>query len=287
MATNLIEQIGAFYGGPKADEDEGIVVEDLDDIYNYLWLAGPLRNTIRQLHHQRACGRNIVISEKLHLISDENNLFIKPIPYYLLNTNDLLKNSDVGSESLNYYLGFLSTYHAMVRHPSDLFIANELHLFPIGVSLAWSEWLDCRQKIEKLLDAHVATQTDTDQPRRNGEVHFTRWHFGNRYDYGELRLGRLDKIMALLRFKHRYKRLEIDYSTFSLSFISMLTFLAFAFISIALSFSQVATSYAESPGIIGVVANWLSTATWISLVIFITLPSFLFVFLFVNHCLSA
>jgi hypothetical protein len=52
---------------------------ELDSVYYHLWIAGLRRQYIKPLHHQRVLRRDIVVSERMHLISRGNintsNLF--------------------------------------------------------------------------------------------------------------------------------------------------------------------------------------------------------------------
>ena len=57
----------------------------LNAIHRYLWLAG-LPNAARPLHRQRLLGRSILITEDTseHLVWFESQIFVKPLPEYLL-----------------------------------------------------------------------------------------------------------------------------------------------------------------------------------------------------------
>ena len=179
--------------------------ERLNRIHQWLWLVGrPMPP--RPLHYQRVVGRDIIVIEQmdLHLVWDEERVFLKPIPRYLLNQDfwkDFLTCKDrCASLALGYQRdesafyddkdthqvgqvicepcklrrlanGFLGTYASLVSHENDLRIAKTSNLVPMEIS--WSQW---RELVREWL-----------APEKKYDINI-------RYEYGELRLSRLNMI---------------------------------------------------------------------------------------------
>jgi hypothetical protein len=94
------------------------------------------------------------------------------------NTNGPDTNDCPHSSLRKLALGFLSSYIALVQHPSDFRIAKEHSLLP--ESLTWSQWSTL---VQNLLD------NDITAPDK----------LNSRYKFGELRLSRLNKIYLFQR----------------------------------------------------------------------------------------
>ncbi len=60
-------------------------VSRLSNIFSFLWFAGRPCN-VRPLHRQRLFQRSIIITEQadLHLVWYDNQIYIKPLPPFLL-----------------------------------------------------------------------------------------------------------------------------------------------------------------------------------------------------------
>lgn len=166
----------------------------LTSIFDWLWIAGrPMPP--RPLHHQLMLGRNILITEdmSLHLVWATGRIFLKPVPRFLLGRSFWAKYLTCpqlclhGNEASNgeqendlgcrlglrrLALGFLASYTALVSHESDFFIAKEKHLLPDEVE--WQAW--------RSLVWEILGHDNIDD------------HVDARFLYGELRLGRLNKI---------------------------------------------------------------------------------------------
>ncbi|KAH8765274.1 hypothetical protein F5882DRAFT_453139 [Hyaloscypha sp. PMI_1271] len=127
----------------------------LDEIKSHLWLAG-LPNCARPL--QQLLGREIIITEdpNEHLVWHETRIFIKPLPIFLV---DL----DCWTRKI-----------CKTKHESGLRIAREKALLPDVID--WGTWTIL---IDDFLE-HIDLQS------LNGG--------SPRYQYGELRLSRLNKI---------------------------------------------------------------------------------------------
>ncbi|KAJ5124175.1 uncharacterized protein N7515_008000 [Penicillium bovifimosum] len=184
-------------------------VQRLNDIQEYLWLAGrPMPP--RPLNYQISVSRTIIVDEKIdmHLVwGPGRRIHIKPLPQYLLDSRFWAANltcscssnlesdktptpdsANISPSSSNTdpdtcsrcdlsksALGFLTSYIALIQYPSDFIIAQEYNLLP--AELTWPQW---RALVQNLLDDDVMN------PDR----------INRRYKYGELRLSRLNKIYA-------------------------------------------------------------------------------------------
>jgi hypothetical protein len=168
----------------------------------------------RPLHYQCAASREIVISEQmdLHLVWERQRIYIKPLPRYLLDhafwqdcalckevdrcpcsvyseveKAGILEMRDVSTTDgscdkrklYSIAIGFLLSYVALIQYESDFDIAKSSKIIP--EDLSWRAW---RSLVKQLLD----------KPELQGQVH-------KRFIFGELRLGRLNKI-------YRYRLLE-------------------------------------------------------------------------------
>jgi len=142
-------------------------VSRLSDIFPFLWFAGR-PGYIRPLHRQRLVQRSIIVTEQadLHLIWYDQRIYIKPLPPFLL-CHDFFFRHICVSPLYADACGLLRSYMKLVQHESDHRIAVELGLLPEGIS--WAQW------------SAFAVQV---------------WPaaVSKRYEYGELRLFRLNLI---------------------------------------------------------------------------------------------
>jgi hypothetical protein len=176
---------------PRDELDQYLNLElrtsKLDDIHQYLWLAG-LPRSARPLHRQRLMNRTIVITESPdeHLIWHESRIFIKPLPTFLLDHNYWQTHLCTNEEWHRYACGLVLSYAWLVSYQSDLRIATELHLLPQNVG--WESWTAFIEDFLRHVNPHTIHQVD------------------RRYQYGELRLTRLNAIYritpAIFSLKH-------------------------------------------------------------------------------------
>jgi hypothetical protein len=196
----------------------------LDDIKQYLWLAG-LPRCGRPLHRHHLLGREIFITEdpNEHLIWHKTRLFVKPLPVFLLDldcwTSKICKSKELHEAAC----GFLLSYAWLVRHESDFRIAREKGLLPSVIH--WTAWTEFINEFLEHIDLESLSGVSP------------------RYQYGELRLSRLNKIYCLTRFTWRnflqgYMSTSTWYQDFfARNFAWLLA--AFAIMSVALSAMQV------------------------------------------------
>jgi hypothetical protein len=198
----------------------------LDAIHHHLWLAG-LPNAARPLHRQRLLGRSILVTEDPdeHLVWFEAQIFVKPLPEYLLNydywNTHLCSDEDLHKSAC----GLLLSYAWLVCHESDLVIAQEIGL--LSKDIARSDWVEF---LDIFLD-NINLDTLSDVSKR--------------YKYGELRLGRLNTIYRLVPPAHSLRNLIRGYragSTWYNAFFGRhfkWTLAMFAVLSVLLSALQV------------------------------------------------
>jgi len=203
----------------------------LNDIHNYLWLAG--RPTAsRPLHWQALLGRTIIICEQhdLHLCWYGSKMFLKPLSSYLLSCKFWEDYICVEEELHKNGCGLLLSYVWLVKHESDLKIAKEMELVP--KSMEWIRWVALVNDILQHIDANTLEKVN------------------KRYQYGELRLNRLNSIYRLnsicrLAPKLGYRDLVRGYHTRYTSYIDFLDnnfkflLVVFAYVSIVLAAMQV------------------------------------------------
>jgi len=246
---------------------------ELDRVYLHLWFAGLRNQNIKALHHQRVLRRDIVLSERMHLISRDNIIYIKPIPPCLLHS-DFFQTYVCGKRNCeDLAFGFLSSYLFLITHESDLRIANELRLFPKDVE--WHDWLTFRHH----LTAKVRVVESAPYLRT----------FNNRYDFGELRLDRLNLILTLSKVRLRgYMRLETTYTEYFQSFWSVVTLLVFAFSTTALSaFQVVMITGPKTPLAVASAGFWFAITVLGLLGAVIFFPLLWFLVIFVDNLLFA
>jgi hypothetical protein len=170
-------------------------------------------------------GREILITEdpNEHLVWHERRIFLKPLPTFLFNLDCWQRKLCNTTQLYQAACSFLLSYAWLVRHESDLRIAHERGLLPDVVN--WSTWTDF---IGDFLE-HIDLQSLSG--------------ISPRFQYGELRLSRLNKIYRLTRFKWRdilqgYMTASTWYRDFfTHNFAWLLA--VFAVISVALSAMQV------------------------------------------------
>ena len=151
----------------------------LDELFDKLWLvARRSGSSIDALHVQKMRQRSILPSEdpKLHLIRGRDRIYVEPIPAALLNYDFwAIFLSSPESDDRAVALGFVRSYTRLIRHRVDFAIAPETGLVPANVD--WTEWQVFSARFRNIPSCEVA----------------------KRYQYGQIRLGRLDWLIRLCR----------------------------------------------------------------------------------------
>jgi hypothetical protein len=136
--------------------------------------------------------------------------------------------------------GFVFTYTRLIVHESDFRIAHEIGLLPPEIT--WSQWSSLRFDMAAGL-----------KPINLSNVTC-------RYDYGELRLARLNLVYRFFRFKLLgYHHVHQNYySFFSQEFAWLL--LLFAYITVTLTAFQLAMTFSDKPKILEKVGYYFGVA---------------------------
>lgn len=185
-----------------------------------LFLVSKRRN-ISPLHHQSIKGRQILITERpdLHLVWHYNRIFIKPIPLCLLSYGFFEKFLHPRTEKLHALRkeanGFLKTYASLILHESDLHVAKTIGLVPSTIN--WTSWCYFIDKIRHLSSTEVSP----------------------RYQYGELRLTRLNFYHRVTSFGTSYLEVHHQYLSFFSIFVAPYLFI-FGAIAVILGALQIA-----------------------------------------------
>lgn len=238
-------------------------VERLNNVHTWLRIVGrPMPP--RALHRQKMMFREIVITEQmdLHLVWSGKQIFVKPVPRFLLDI-------EFWGDRCQLYrcaLGFLLSYAALISYESDYAIAQEERLLPREVT--WSLWVSL---VEQLLDRRNLT------------------NINKRYVYGELRLSRLNQIHRfregkLIRgYLYRYNQYSVF---FRANFRQLITI--FAYITIVLSAMQVglATTKLQDNERFQQAAYGFTVFSILAPLIALGIAAFLFVLLFVANLIA-
>ncbi|KAM3067113.1 hypothetical protein ACMFMG_011669 [Clarireedia jacksonii] len=190
--------------------------QKLNDIHSHLWSAGN-KDNINALHHQKVLCREVVLSERsdLHLVWFDRIIYIKPLTISFLNHNFI---NTIVLPDTNLYsnvLGFLYSYMMLIRYASDLSLAHELGL--ISKKVEWKAWRQFRT-------AFLGN--------------FSSSHMNKRFQYGELRLARLNYIYRLSFRGLKYFTPHQEYTTYLQEYTAAGITL-FAFVTVALTAMQV------------------------------------------------
>ncbi|KAI0460290.1 hypothetical protein F5B21DRAFT_140213 [Xylaria acuta] len=150
----------------------------LNKINRHLWLAG-LPRPARFLHRQHLLMRTMLPTESPdeHLVWHDTNIWVKPIPEYLLSF-EFWEKEICDSETLyKSAYGLLLSYTWLICHKSDHRIAVDAGLLPPEVDYdTWTAFA---------ADLNFGNEFRTSCP------------VNERYEYGELRLSRLNHLYRL------------------------------------------------------------------------------------------
>jgi hypothetical protein len=214
----------------------------LESLHKQLWYAGRKGN-ISQLHHQKVIHRDIILTERaqLHLVWSDKTIYIKRLDEELLNW-EYFSKVVCGNEVVHRAAsGFLLSYARLIEYPSDLDIAKTHGL--VNKDIDWKAWQTFRTSV-----LHHLVDRD---------VH-------DRYEYGELRLGRLNQICRMKFLALSYFTVHREYSSYFGDNYMILVAL-FALVSVALSAMQVMTSIDIAPAAVAVTSYKFAIATLVAL----------------------
>ncbi|KAL6156726.1 hypothetical protein ACJQWK_06338 [Exserohilum turcicum] len=171
-------------------------VQRLNQVHEWLWLAG-LPSAPRPLHYQIVKKREIVVTEQLDLhfvwsSSKSSSILIKPLSRFLF--CPVFWQTEICPHQHLYEtaLGFLLSYVALIEREVDYNLAINNGLFPKEIT--WSGWLALANEISSSLPQ--APQLDEAVLSRMEASRGCK-RVNKRFNYGELRLGRLNWIYRL------------------------------------------------------------------------------------------
>lgn len=147
-----------------------------------LWLIA-VHGAPRSLYYQKFLRREIVIAEELdlHLVWAKSRIFIKPLPDFLLNYNFWEAHISCEPQLHRAACGLLYSYCGLIRFSHDLQVAQECRL--INANLDYRAWAEFARTILPILNPKDHNIMDT------------------RFQYGELRVNRLDTIYRYSPYK--------------------------------------------------------------------------------------
>ena len=210
-----------------------LLTPDLDRFAPRLWLMAKQDSRhVSSLTHQRNQGRHLIVTEdpELHLVWMYDQIFLKPIPKYLLSHAFwgfyLARANPFVEETARRAIvraakGFLRSYALLIRHKSDFLLARDATanrlLIPDG--FGFSDFI-------YFISAFAGVPNEDVSPR---------------YGFGQLRLRRLNACFKIFMRRLTFRRVGgyTQYSTYFTVFYGPLL-LVFGFFSVALSAMQVA-----------------------------------------------
>ncbi|KAH7165968.1 hypothetical protein EDB81DRAFT_865897 [Dactylonectria macrodidyma] len=192
---------------------------------------------------------------KLHLVWNHDLIFIKPLPRYIGSykfwMDFLCLNSGTVGHGPRFRpaaLGYLRTYYYLIRHESDLRIAQDPSLCLVPADVTWEQYCNFTSALGAISDRDVSV----------------------RYANGEIRLSRLNFYAPLLLRKSQFQRVEYQYGTYFTRFFGPVLFLI-GIMSVVLSGLQVMASVEQ-----GDVGSWIGLARWVSVITILASSSLLF-----------
>lgn len=194
-----------------------------------LWLTStPSFDNIAPLHRQKLRVRKIAVMEDpgLHLVWYRNEIFIKPLPAYLLSHGfwaEVLcsKEADLDSQSHAIRaaaLGYLRTYAYLIKYQSDFRIAQQESLQLVPADVTWGQFC-------AFIEPFTHLHSDEICPRFR--------------EYGELRYSRLNILVKLMFMRWSYRHTTGQYNDYFVRFFGTFLFV-FAILSVMLNAMQVA-----------------------------------------------
>ncbi|KAF2845558.1 hypothetical protein T440DRAFT_264230 [Plenodomus tracheiphilus IPT5] len=222
LANNAIEQF----------LDDALDLDRLNRIHGLLWMAGrPMR--ARPLHRYKMMGFNVLPTQQmdLHLLKFSNNMILKPLPEWMVSYDFWTKYICPKKELHHSACGFLLSYVWLITTPLDLKLAHEETLLPSFVTWHW--WKDFVTDFYGHVDINSLHQ-----------VH-------PRYQFGELRLSRINSIYRTRYFSTNFVRGYLyGYNRYVVFFQRNFSWILSVFVlfSLVLSAMQVGTSLKELEG---------------------------------------
>ena len=180
----------------------------------------------RPLHRYKMLGYEIFYTQQmdLHLLRFSNRIIVKPLPEWLL-SHDFWTEHLCANEALHKSAcGFLLSYVWLITTPLDLKLAHDHSLLPGSVS--WSWWKALVIDFFRHMDINALDQVN------------------KRYQFGDLRLGRVNSIYRTrFFFTHFVRGYLYGYNRYVVFFERNFSWIliVFVFFSLVLSAMQVGT----------------------------------------------
>jgi hypothetical protein len=151
-------------------------------IRKMLWLIA-VPGAPRSLYYQKFLRRSIVIAEELdlHLVWAKSRIFVKPLPDFLLNYDFWETYISCEPQLHRAACGLLYSYCGLIRFDHDLQLAKECDL--VNGNLDYRAWTEFVRTVLPNLNPENPDIMD------------------KRFQYGELRLNRLDSIYRYTPYK--------------------------------------------------------------------------------------
>ena len=160
-----------------------------------LQVQTPDHKHIFPLHHQAAHAREVIVNEQpgLHLVWYYDRIFVKPIPTYFLSADFWAYLKGVDKNVYKAAIGFMRSYHRLIRFELDYDMACKIKLIPRNHDLPLTtrdhgcgEEYPTYAKFCRFIEQFADIKDDD---------------VCERYNYGELRLTRINHA-TLLRKGH-------------------------------------------------------------------------------------
>ncbi|GAT23101.1 hypothetical protein RIB2604_01702370 [Aspergillus luchuensis] len=179
--------------------DFQLLTPKLNRIHHMLWLAG-LPRAARPLHRQKLMKRTVILTESPdeHLVWSPGRILIKPVPEYLLDHKFWVRNICPNRELYAAACGLLLSYAWLIAGLIDFRIAKNEHILPNDVK--WKTWTKLVQEVLEWKDKNYDNDNSRNSPLpalSDPSVQPQPAIINKRYEFGELRLSRLNYIYRL------------------------------------------------------------------------------------------
>ncbi|VUC29580.1 unnamed protein product [Clonostachys rosea] len=253
----------------------------LDEMHHRLWLVAKRQSrNIDPIDNHRVKGRTIIATDaiRLHLVWYKDRIYVKPVPEWLLNFDfwsQFLQDSDSGDKVQSFHptddpttpsnrsmaLGFMRSYAMLVPSRIAFQLAQDCYLIPAHINwLEWAQFIACFSQIE---DHQVA----------------------KRYQYGQIRLSRLNWAVRIFRFSLSKKLWFYEFPRWSitetLSQATIPLFFVFASATLVLSSMQVILSVPDEDLWLGPDSStYLKRSFWILSIVILSFSFLVWIVLF-------
>jgi hypothetical protein len=250
---------------------EDLDLSRLNRIHGHLWMAGrPMR--ARPLHRYKMMSYDVLYTQQmdLHLLHFSSKLMIKPLPEWILCAEFWKDHLCADAELHKSACGFLLSYVWLLTTPLDLKIAHDLSLVPSFITWHW--WKDLVADFLNVEEGNVDINTLA--------------QVNKRYQFGDLRLGRINSTYRIRYFHTHFVRGYLyGYNRYVVFFERNFSWIliVFVFFSLVLSAMQVGTGLRElednhaflRASYVFVVFSMVSVVAVLALVCFIFIVIFL------------